>query len=411
MAALVSIETPRRSANPRRVTEEERLPGARPAAASCDCWHPALPRRQIVRCTRTLAFIVLTGTSSAAASASTSAPSFADCIQEYRQGDIKTAVANVREVLAPGGTSKTMTWPSQIAAWLEDVEGRRDVRSLEAALMLVSEAYVQMEAEEGAPSDVLLMLSPTRRYLSLIERLHAGVVAQQQSPLLRQGSALRHWYLYWESNRQGRATPADSPDYLAIALRRFPNDPELLLALGARHEVYWWTGAGNPQRHPEGKGSGNTAHLRSAVDALRRSVATRPSNRESHLRLGRVLFLLGEHEAAARELRPVLSADDDPAFRYLANLFLGEVLVRQGDRRGAATAFAAAIEMVPVAQSARLAAARLELLDGQREAAAAAVDAAFSSRDEGADPWWWYVRGIWWQFANYRDAARAMVRQ
>ena len=134
---------------------------------------------------------------------------------------------------------------------------------------------------------------------------------------------------------------------------------------------------------------------------------------ESRLRLGRVLFLLDELPAAREALQAALSSVQatDPAMRYMGLLFLGELEKSRGDRVAARAAFDAAIALVPIAQSARLAAAHLAHADGQRSAASDAVIRALSGRSDGSDPWWWYVRGQLWRVDIYRDAARAMVRQ
>jgi tetratricopeptide (TPR) repeat protein len=223
---------------------------------------------------------------------------------------------------------------------------------------------------------------------------------------------MRSWYLVWEAFQQGfnYPFPQDGTDYFGLALRTFPNDSEIQLASGAGREVRWWLATDNPQRNPNPPAGSTETVMRVAADHLRRSVAADPQQLEAYLRLGRVLTLAGELDDAEAQLKHVQSASDE-ILRYLSFLFTGELLERRGDALGAAQAYEAASRVMPLAQSAQLAAARLAHASGRRTDAAALVTKTLTSAERNEDPWWWYIRGEWWRFKNYLERARRLVRQ
>src|SRR5262249_7114027 len=156
---------------------------------------------------------------------------------------------------------------------------------------------------------------------------------------------------------------SEAPDYFSVALRTFPNDAEMHLAVGAGREVRWWHATDNPRRNPNpGAGSTETV-MRLAAGDFRRSIAVDPQLVVAHLRLGRVLMLAGQLDEAETQLKYVTSAEDT-TLRYLSFLFTGELLEQRKDMAGAAQAYDAAIRVLPRAQSASVAAARLAHASG-----------------------------------------------
>ena len=173
----------------------------------------------------------------------------------------------------------------------------------------------------------------------------------------------------------------------------------------------WWFRPDNSQRRADGRADTNDKNLQSAVKWLRRSVNGSPVLVEAQLRLARVQSLTDDLSGAAATLSSAERTVNDPVMRYLHRLFLGDVYKRQGNAVEAAKAYAEAAATIPVAQSARLAAARLVYAEGDRLAATRDVLRAFSTKDQGSDPWWWYTRGLWWAFDLYTRESREMVRQ
>jgi tetratricopeptide (TPR) repeat protein len=286
--------------------------------------------------------------------------------------------------------------------WLTGARRARDVAALELALMLHTEGALDGFSEGAALGmrSWFVQLAAIRRIFEALRSLAPG------TPFLR------NWYLLWESIQQGvgLTTIAQTADYLSLALEDFPNDPEVLLAAGSRYEMLWWHRSPNPQRQPSG-GSGSDRQLRTAADWLRRSLQADPRSPEPRLRLGRVLFLLGDIKAAEAELRQSTSAAAGPAFHYLGLLFLGDLLEHRGDTAAAVAAYRSAIGLVTVDQSARVASAQLAHKEGRRSEAAEEIGRALDRPTTGTDPWWAYIRGQWWRFETHRAIALTMVRR
>src|SRR5699024_7361928 len=101
----------------------------------------------------------------------------------------------------------------------------------------------------------------------------------------------------------------------------FPDDPEILFLVGCRHEAI----ASPPiqlamqraQRRGFSFGIGKQREELQLADAsFRRVLALRPAHAEARIRHGRILDLLGEHAAAAAELRAVEGHAGRPVLDY-----------------------------------------------------------------------------------------------
>jgi tetratricopeptide (TPR) repeat protein len=223
---------------------------------------------------------------------------------------------------------------------------------------------------------------------------------------------LRSWYLLWESFRQGFLLPEldSATDYLPDALDAFPNDAELLLAAGTRHELYWWSAPDNSQRNLSRRGGAGTNQLRTAERLFRKSLESNPSGQEARLRLGRVLSMLGSFDGAKTELAQV--ASQEPGFLYLQHLFLGDVLEQTGDPTGAASEYDRAIALVGNSQAARIAGAHVVHGSGRRiEAAAGLTSALAVPATTTRDPWSAYLTGYWRHGRDHLTRARALLGQ
>jgi tetratricopeptide (TPR) repeat protein len=241
------------------------------------------------------------------------------------------------------------------------------------------------------------------------------------------GSVAVHWELarmlldYVESPDTGRPSPARDDmvrawyratiawmelredheiDHVDHAYALFPNDPDVLFLTASLHETFatpYIQGAVRSAVLPAGFSFGvgsDRSELRKAEGLFRRALAARPAFAEAHLRLGRVLMLLGQPTAAAAELREALATTtDDSLLPYYGHLFLGaaeEALARFGDARAA---YERAAALYPAAQSPLLALSELARRQGDRRGALAAMDRVFAlphGDSELDDPWWKY---------------------
>ena len=132
--------------------------------------------------------------------------------------------------------------------------------------------------------------------------------------------------------------------------------------------------------------------LADAQAAFEKALRLEPGRSEARLRLGRVLLLRGKPREALVELERVGRESSDPRVLYLAGLFGGRCHERLGDPRGAATAYAAAVERAPRAQAALVALGRA--LDGLGEGPRAQATFGLALQAAGEpDPWVEYIKG------------------
>ncbi len=154
-----------------------------------------------------------------------------------------------------------------------------------------------------------------------------------------------------------------------------------------------------------------------AEKALREAIRFQPDLTEARLRLGHLLMLVGRTNDARRELMTA-SAQARTANQgfqgYLAELFVGQMLEREGRLREAAHAFAAASAFKPLAPAARVALGQSLLSAGFLTDGWAAIRQMFGDeRREGVteiDPWVWFPHAQFWRVREDLGALRTMVR-
>jgi tetratricopeptide (TPR) repeat protein len=114
------------------------------------------------------------------------------------------------------------------------------------------------------------------------------------------------------------------------------DDSELLLARGALNETTWRI------EHQEGRSVQFEGDLGKADAAFRRALALDPRLEEAQLRLGRVLALRGQTDAALAALAGLQPGSADAGLACLARLFEGDVYEGRGDIGRAEAAYRAA---------------------------------------------------------------------
>jgi tetratricopeptide (TPR) repeat protein len=216
---------------------------------------------------------------------------------------------------------------------------------------------------------------------------------------------VRLWYIATSAHGQFFDWHTRLEDH---AVELFPKDPTLLLLAGTFHETL-----ASPRiqslarslRLPAGVSHGigpERSELREAEKLFRRAVQAQPAFSEARIRLGRVLFQLGRHEEAARELRQALAslasnasltASDQSLLRYYGEMFLGAADEARGKSDAARAAYARAAALYPTAPTPRLALGQLALRGDDRAGAMTAVERALrppSGSQEADEPWWRY---------------------
>ena len=209
---------------------------------------------------------------------------------------------------------------------------------------------------------------------------------------------VRDWYratVTWMQHVESHDT-----DHVNRGRALFPADPVLLFLSGTLHEIYATPeiqsavrGVVMPTGYSMAIGSAR-AELRQAEGFFRRAVERAPEMAEGHLRLGRVLGLLGHHADAIVELRQALTLLDDDELRYDGELFAGAEEEALGRYDEAAQLYKQASGRYPGAQSPFIALSQLARRRGDRAGALAAMEQMFAlpSADDEArqDPWWVY---------------------
>jgi tetratricopeptide (TPR) repeat protein len=317
------------------------------------------------------------------------------CLARYLAGDVAAASRELEALFEPVEGARDMR--ESIAALRND----KKRRVLERLLMLHTESLISLWLRDEA---VRFRLPPARAAI-LIQVYNAVRSFDERSEFLRR------WYLLWESFRQVNAhEPVPTAlDFLSDALDAFPQNSEVQLAVGSRHEMLWWGSFNNAHRDPAGEPRNVKSSLVAARDAFRRSLKANENEVESRLRLARVLLQLGDLDEAERELAQIQGARYGSIFQYLALIFEGELRERRQDTAAAARAYDAAIPLVKFPHAARFARAQLAYRTGDRGAAIDTILPVMSGKMEQNDPFWVYLRGQTWRYDAYLAAARQAV--
>jgi predicted Zn-dependent protease len=197
---------------------------------------------------------------------------------------------------------------------------------------------------------------------------------------------------------------AGAISWLNAGLKVYPDDPELLLALGSFEETSLTSGSGGLDM-----GSSEVARRSQAAEFhLRRALKLDDNLHEARVRLARMLIAHDNDEAALRELDVVLSRSPAPDVLYLARLFLGRIREHEGRVAEAAEAYAAAVAIDDRCQTAQVALSAVRWRLGDTRAAADAVRRAVVPSETGClDPWWLYP----WAQRGHIDALLEELRK
>lgn len=191
--------------------------------------------------------------------------------------------------------------------------------------------------------------------------------------------------------------------HLARVIGEFPSDGLVALALGTYEEYQSSSAVIRASRPPTavmaaGPWRQNTQvmRLKNAEKHYREALKIDSSLVEARLRLGRVLQQRGMMQEARNELEGVFSQPEaEPAIRYLASMFLIDVLEAQGNSAASLARARDLVTRYPECQSSHLAFSRALEARGQRVQALAALAPLWKEETARrcADPWWSYYMG------------------
>jgi tetratricopeptide (TPR) repeat protein len=185
---------------------------------------------------------------------------------------------------------------------------------------------------------------------------------------------------------------------LKQALEIFPEDPKLLFYAGALHESYASQKSQNaiPPSGTQYLYKNKKQELELAQQFFESSIESDAGFLEAHLRLGRVLGLLGDHKNAVKELQMSDAAPANPKLNYYASLFLGWEFAALERKNKARESFDRASNLFPAAQAPLLAASLLARSNGNFDESLKCLQKAFSLPSNAAqqtiallpnDPW------------------------
>jgi len=226
----------------------------------------------------------------------------------------------------------------------------------QGALLHTDIALLGLQTNGAANPNETMAVSIDGRAAALLKTMHwefARRLMDSISPSPTGDAAVRQWYIATTAHMQSRGLLAYVDRNLESALRVLPSDDRILFYAGVLHET--WASPANqnlslPPRAQVTYGS-KEKELKKAREFYGKSIEANPDSAETHLRLGRVLGLLGDHRQAAAELQQAAASIKDPQLMYYTSLFLGyefSMLYRQSEAR---EQYERAAALYPTAQS------------------------------------------------------------
>jgi tetratricopeptide (TPR) repeat protein len=238
--------------------------------------------------------------------------------------------------------------------WEIEAVGRtRDAALLRAALMLYTDrALLERAQAPGAET--------ARACESTADDLYLREVVDGMIDRGELQGFLRRWYLAMALQSVGHLCLAKTDDWVEQGLKRFRDDPPLLILRGIASEAaaQFRPLSADPERvsRAYARVPGNLSQAR---DSYERALAVDAGLVEARLRLGRVLWGQGELEAARLQLERVTAAAPPPSVGYLAHLFLARVHDDAGRPADAEREYRAALALDPRGQAAAVGLAQL----------------------------------------------------
>lgn len=223
------------------------------------------------------------------------------------------------------------------------------------------------------------------------------------SPSPSEDPMVRQWYIATTAHMQRHRFLPYAKQNIENGLELFPSDDRMLLYAGVLHETWASSAHQNvilPSRLELTYGS-KKSELKRARQFFRKSVEANPNSAEAHLRLGRVLGLLENHQQAVAELQQAAASTKDPQLLYYSSLYMGCEFAMLSLQSEARDQYERAASLYPTAQSPLLALSQLARGSDDVQGAFLAIQRVFELPRTDAwkdDPWWTY------DLSHVRDA-------
>jgi tetratricopeptide (TPR) repeat protein len=344
--------------------------------------------------------------------------------QDQREHDLRRYNDAVEAYLASddGASISVLMDPAwdqhRLTALFREVDGLRDPKRRWPATRYAAAALLHL--------DVAHRLAPS------LNSAHAMLHLTFASNMLRQGLRERgpelrplaaRIYVAWARLLRDNNEVVQAEDLLATARSLVPGDAAILFESGRLAELlatdYALAGAAVQvsasaagrtvnldavKAHREG-------HLNDALRWFREAGALTPDDELTQVHVGRVLALKRQDDARAVLTRVAQSTRDD-AIAYLAWLFLGGLLARDGELEDAATSYRAALKRFPRGHAAYMGLADVLVRRGQGAEARELINTMLGGMDRQVrEPMWWYLFDPPGVAASSMASVRAAVRQ
>lgn len=200
--------------------------------------------------------------------------------------------------------------------------------------------------------------------------------------------------------------PARALPLINRGLQLSPGSPELRLMAAIVDELVAMAISPDTATSSEHRGrilAARTQGFMRARQKLEKLLADQPGFTRARIRLGRVMWMLEDHDAALIELLRGQAEAREPVQRYLVSMFLGALYEQQKNVTGARIAYEAALAAAPQSQAATVALGFLDVMAGRPDRAQALAERLLSRPPVG-DEWWSYKNG------GFETAALAWLR-
>lgn len=235
--------------------------------------------------------------------------------------------------------------------------------------------------------------------------LHAQAVAHLSAILVlvdhKAGDFLRPFYLAMARQALWSHCLVESRSWAHAGLKLFPKDGPLTMSVGIASETEAFFAPKPAPRTPGLRPSIirqreiEALRLKSILDTARgeyaSAVATTPGLFEARLRLGRVLWRLGQPEAARPHFETVVASPANDGLRYLAHLFLGQIHEDRGQWNEAEQQYRGALQLQPGSQRAAAALSHMRFVQGDTDSSREILAASIERPGAGVDPWVSYL--------------------
>jgi tetratricopeptide (TPR) repeat protein len=264
------------------------------------------------------------------------------------------------------------TWkPDSVRRDARQLLDDRDRRLAPGVAVLLTES-ARRDTRAGGPE----RLAVAELLVSSLRRNSPDILAFQE-----------RWFAFMTSVFIAELNPSPARTMITRGLRVVGSSSRLELLSGIAYEMSTYPYATCPATDCRLSDDRRARVLTLASDAYRRASALDPHSPDAHLRLGRVLGLLGDRDGARQELREAERMGQRADLLYLVALFRADLYRQDGDLRAAATEAERAVNLRPDYQSARIALAQLSDQMGMAERSRTIVDELLRLPRAG-DPWW-----------------------